>query len=362
MPRPQKIASTADMFAAARLFYREGLSKKEISAKLRTDTRGVTRLLNEAQRQGVVRIQIYETAKNNLEQRIRAKYSHLEKVMIVSGPEIRTEEQCDDVFRRFGALAADYFEELFESHPQDKPFHVGVTGGERLLEFATAVPVRFRENVHVQVVALVGRGRLGESASHVEPNVAASILWTHCGAFPGHCEYETVEPYRIDKTPGPEAREAATIDLMRLKKLPSIKAVIQDMDRLDAVFAGFGFLNSHGTSQAIKNRITMGSLLKSVVTKEQLVKEGAVGDFCYCPFDAEGNSPQDKDWQFFMTAGHYSKYRGIDFYKRMVETGKKVVGFGGPHLLPVIRAALNGKFVNVLIVDEFTARQLTEDE
>jgi len=360
MPRPLKQATTADMFAAARMFYRERKNKKEISDALRTDTRGVTWLLNEAERNGVVRIQIYETAKSNLEQRIRTKHPHLERAMIVSGPQIRTEEQCDDMFHRFGALAADYFEELFESHPRDKPFHVGVTGGERLLEFANAVPVRFRENVHVHVVALVGRGRLGESASHVEPNVAASILWSHCGSFPGHCEYETVEPYRIDKSPGPEAREAATLELMRLKKLPSIKAVIQDMDRLDAVFAGFGFLDGTGTSQAIKNRITMGSLLKSVVTREQLAREGAVGDFCYCPFDADGDCPPDKDWQFFMTAGHYSKYRGIGFYKRMVETGKKVVGFGGPHLLPVIRAALKGKIVNVLILDEYTAQQLAD--
>jgi DNA-binding transcriptional regulator LsrR (DeoR family) len=346
------------MLKAARLFYNDGLNKSEISARMEISIREVTWLLAEARRKGVVRIHIFETLEGNLEQSIIAKYPHLEKVIIVPGADATTPAQCNELFRNFGRLAADYFVTLFERHPSNKPLHVGVTGGARLLELANAVPNMYRENVYVHAAALVGRGRLREATSHIEPSVAASILWTHCGSFAGRCEYETVEPYRIDGTPGTGARKELGRELKRLEKIPSVERVIRDMDNLDIVFAGFGFINRPEASDAMENRITMASLLESIVTPQTLAKEGAIGDFCYCPFDADGNGKDS--WRFFLTAGHYSEHPGIEFFKHMVASGKKVVGFGGPYLAPVIRAALQGKIVNVLIIDGPTARDLAE--
>jgi DNA-binding transcriptional regulator LsrR (DeoR family) len=208
-------------------------------------------------------------------------------------------------------------------------------------------------------VALIGRSRRGETASHIEPSVAASILWTRCGSFDGRCEYETVEPYRLDSGPGPEAREVVTTELRRLRKIPSIKTAVQDLDSLDVVIGGFGSLTAN---PKLKGRVTMGSVLRSVVSSDQLAREGVVGDYCYCPFDKNGECPEDEDWEFFLTAGHYSsRYKGINFYRHMVEMKKKVVGIGGPDSLPVIRAALKGKVVNVLILDEYSAQQLAKD-
>jgi DNA-binding transcriptional regulator LsrR (DeoR family) len=351
MARPPKKFRAADMFMAARLFYEKNKTKATIAAKMNIDPREVTALLKEAVNQRIVRIQIFETVESEIEQDIRARFSKkLQRVLIIPGTEIETEKQCDDLFHRMGLLAADYFEELYEEHSPGRPFHVGVTGGARLLEFASAVPVRDRRDVRVHVTALVGRGQLGESRSHSEPNVAASILWTHCGSFSGHCEYETVEPYR-NSSSIPE-------ELRRLEEIPSIKAIVQDMDNLDVVFAGFGFLNNPAPTEAWENRITMGSLLKSHVEPKNL--SGAVGDLCYCPFDANGNS--DERWRLFLTAGHYSNDPGIEFYKRMVANGKKVVGFGGPYLLPVIKAALKAQIINVLIVDEYSARKLAQGD
>jgi DNA-binding transcriptional regulator LsrR (DeoR family) len=358
MPRPRKTARTDEMLNVVRLFYSQNLSKKEIAEELGIYARDVTWLLSEARLQGLVTIHIHETVQSDLEDRIKQRFAHLERVLIVPGPAIKTEEQCDDFFRRAGVLAADYFEKLVEKHPPGRTLHVGVTGGERLLEFATAVPKRRRDSVRVHVTALVGRGRLGDTASHVEPNVTASILWTHCGSIPGHCEYETVEPYRFNAGPGPDSREALAIELNRLQRIPAIKSVIRDLDDLDVVFGGLGF---QAVESRFRNRIAMGSLLKSVATPEQLHREGAIGDFCYCPFDKNGDCPPENDWRFFLTAGHYSRYKGIDFYKRMVELKKKVVAFGGPGLLPAIKAALIGKLFNVLVIDEHMARQLLGD-
>jgi DNA-binding transcriptional regulator LsrR (DeoR family) len=38
--------------------------------------------------------------------------------------------------------------------------------------------------------------------------------------------------------------------------------------------------------------------------------------------------------------------------------GKKVVAIGGPYLTPAIKAALKGKICNVIILDEYSAKEI----
>ena len=216
MPRPLKKPTPGDMYMAARLFYKgRRFNKTTIARKMNIDIREVTWLLEEAEKQGVVRIHLFQTVESRLEEEIRVKFPRLTRVLIAPGGEITTDAQCDDLFHRMGLLAADYFEELYDHHPAGSTLHVGVTGGARLLEFASSVPPWKRPTVRVHVTALVGRGQLEESQSHTEPNIAASILWTHCGSIPGHCEYETVEPYRT--------KGSIPDELRRLEKIPSIR-------------------------------------------------------------------------------------------------------------------------------------------
>jgi DNA-binding transcriptional regulator LsrR (DeoR family) len=353
-------ASTAEMLKAARLYYKEGKSKKEIAGLLyrNTDTRPVRKLLAEARRAGIVRIQIYETEQSSLEDAIKTKFPHLHRVLIAPGRPVKSPDQYDDLLQNWARLAADYFEELWEQHPRDTPLHVGVGGGEHLARFADEVAQRRRENVFIHVTALIPRGRLDPSTSHIDPVVTASILWSHCGSLPGHCEYATVSPY-VSEGPGPAARQAVREELAKVEVNATVREVIEAMDNLDVVFAGLDTVNPGKINPAIKHRITMQALLQNIVTWEQLESEGALGDFAYCPFDARGNGR--KDWRFFLTAGHNSQYPGVEFYKHMADTpGKKVIAFGGPYQLPVIKTALKAKICNVLITDEATAREVAE--
>src|ERR1035441_2714035 len=201
MPRPSKVADTANMVKAARLYYKDHRSKKEIAGLLRptTDIRGVTWLLEQAEKKGVIRIQIHETAESSLEKSVQAKFPHLDRVLIAAGRRVTTPEGIDDLHHRWAFLAADYFDELWEKHPRDTALHVGVTGGDHLSHFVNVVPERTRENVQVHVTALIGRGRLNQSTSHTDPIVTASILWSHCGSIPGNCEYAPVPPHVSDK-------------------------------------------------------------------------------------------------------------------------------------------------------------------
>jgi DNA-binding transcriptional regulator LsrR (DeoR family) len=357
MPRPQKKPTTAEMLRAARLFYKENWSRKQISAPLNTDIRGVTRILKEAQKQGVVKIQIFESAQSDLDQRIRAAYPHIQKTIIAIGGQINTPDKHMELHQRWAIMAADYFEELFENHPHDKPFHVGVAGGEHILEFVNAIPSRDRSNLHVHVTALIGRGRLSESTSHNDPVVNASVLWSHSGRLPGRSEYATVSPY-VTKGPGPAARLAVKEEIKKVEANKTVVEIIKAMNSIDVAFVGIGAVNVGRISPITRDRVTITGLLENIVTPQQLAREGAVGDLSYCLFDANGKS--HKKWQFFLTAGHGSNREGVDFYKHMVATGKKVVAFGGPYQMDPIKVALKAKMFNVWVTDEYTARRIAE--
>jgi DNA-binding transcriptional regulator LsrR (DeoR family) len=377
VPRPKKEFTTEQLLKAARLFYNFGpgsvrprsdpayLSREDVAKQMETDGRGLTKLLREARAKAVVKIQFSEIGETALEDRLQTKFG-LQKAMVVAGGPVKTAQQLSDLHRRWGGMAAKYFGELWERHPRRKPWHVGVSGGEHVLEFVSAVPERDRDNVHVQVTALIGRGRLPEYASHLDPVVNAGILWSRCGRIPGRCEYATVSPYE----PGPKT-ESVDIEIEKVEKNEMVEEVVRAMDNLDIVFGGIGVQSlSDLPSASLQNRLTMTLLLKSVITREELARQGAVGDFSYCVFDADGTErPKDakgrvikNGWRFFLTPGHYDRERqgGVKFFQNMVRRGKTVVGFGGPYKEPAIRAALGAKIINVLLTDEETAKQLVE--
>jgi DNA-binding transcriptional regulator LsrR (DeoR family) len=84
---------------------------------------------------------------------------------------------------------------------------------------------------------------------------------------------------------------------------------------------------------------------------EMLMNKGAIGDICLRYFDKQGKSIQSEvdDRVVGITLDELKK---ID----------RVVGVtGGPQKEKVIRAALFGELINVLITDQQCAKKLLED-
>src|ERR1039458_8614076 len=360
MPRTKAIPATADMLDAARLFYKLKKSRKEIAARLDTDIRGVTALLNEAERQGLVRISIYETAETDGADRIQNRYRHLLKVMIVPGlpTETRTAQQYADFLKRAAMIAADYFDDdlVKEYQKRGQPLHIGISGGETLLEFVNAVPQRDRKNVYIHVTALVGTGRLHKTASLIHPIVTASILFSRCGSQPGHCEYATVSPY-VTEGPGPAALQAVEKELQLVQDNKTVMDVIDRMNSIDVAFVAIGMVNP--AKAGLRNKLTMTGVLEPIITTRELARHQVQADFSYLLIRKDGTEPPDLP-RFFLTAGHGSKYPGIEFYRHMVEQKKPVVVMGGPFKIPALKAGLHGKLFNVLITDQHSAEQLAK--
>ncbi len=82
-------------------------------------------LLSAEQRVG--RMQRVETAQDRLEERLRERYPHVQKVHVVSARKIRTDAQYAALLRQWAVAAAEYFDRLAEDAEQVEPL-----GGWRL--------------------------------------------------------------------------------------------------------------------------------------------------------------------------------------------------------------------------------------
>jgi len=358
--RPEEQPDTAEMQEVARLFYSEDITRQEISKRLHIDPRKVSWLLEQARALGVVRIDIRAPLENDIAGRLQRKFPRLERVFVVRGSPLVTGGQRREFFRRAGTVAADYFDELIAQGGRRQVINIGVSGGEPTFQFANAIRLRARDEVKVQVTALIGRNRL--QTENVDPCTVATVLWNQCGSIHHHFDYMSVEPYwfelldREDDVSQQRAHIAS--ELGRLERLRDVRTIIERMNHLHVVFGAFGSVRARHQHPETEIVETMSEFI-SPEFGHALAEEGVIADFCYCPFDSNGRT--DKRWKLFLTAGHYSENRGIDFYKHMVASGKKVVGFGGPGLFGAINAALKAEIVNVLIIDEFTARQIADE-
>jgi len=348
-----KFFETDNLRRVAKWFYDEGREKTFIQEHLEAENpgqkieiRNITKMLDKARNDGIIVIDFPESAspERRLANRLRDRFGHLEKVIVV-----KDQEQYGDLLTRWGEEAAKYFDELVA---QGRPLHVGLSGGETLLSFVNAVTEYPREHVHIYTSALIGRGRLPDKASHVDPLVNATILWTKCGRLPGHCHYATVPPYDA------LTRNQIADELKALSERQPIREVIDDMNSINVAFAGLGLVKSNNPGLA--NQLTMTGLLEPIVTRETLLQEGAVGDLAYCFFDQQGGSK--KAWDFFITAGYCDPARrGIAFFQQMVsdkKEKKKVIVMAGSFKQAAILPTLKAEAFNVWITDLHTAKSV----
>lgn len=378
---------TERMLEAARLFA-QGVHNEPIADRLKIDSRKVRPLLEEAvawllaQRERLALVESVQTPQNQLEQQLRERFPHLQKVHVEPAGQVTFDADYTELIRKWGKAAAHYFDTLADyAEQRDTELEVGIGGGETILEAMTQIPDRPRPRVHFHALAVIGRGSL-YSSSHVGPETNTTIAWARSGREPGHLHYGTAPPYDTTTLKTEYcSREGRRVwiaeELGEVAALDPIKQILSDAKNIEIAFAGLGMVNPSGTNLAYSehqiDRLTMTGLLKPLGIKPgELAGEGAVGDQNYGLFNAEGDDlPRDpkgnilprRNWRFFLTPGYdpdpeNDPGSGIQFFRQMVDDGKKVIAIAGVHKEPAIRAALKGKLFNVWFTDEVTARNI----
>ena len=303
----------------SKLYYEQGLTQQQISERLILSRPKVSRLLQQAEDIGIVKINIIPQPGfyTNLENALEDKYGLLEAIVVgVSEP---TSQLA--VSREVGAAAADYFVRSIVN-----PSVIGISWGSTLREMVDSIPVMDCSDCHV--VQLTGGLGIPESEAH-----ATYILRRLVTQIKSRLSILTV-PGIVDST---QVKKVFLSD-------SHLQEVFKRFKEIDVAYVGVG--------APTNDSIVMqdGSIISDCDLKH-LIDLGAVGDICLRYFNEKGKQlASDVD----------KRVMGITLEE--LKQVERVVGVtGGPNKYRAIHAALKGKLINVLITDHKSAKKVLEE-
>jgi DNA-binding transcriptional regulator LsrR (DeoR family) len=317
MPRPRSAPDLYLLSKVSTLYYLRDQTQQEIAERIGLSRPAVSRLLRDAQTQGIVQITISppQGLHLELESRLEERFG-LAVVRVVS---VETGTSGDLLRRQIGGAAAGFLARSV--HPGET---IGLAWGTTLSAMVQSMAPLATENVHV-VQTL---GGIGPPAAEAYAAELVRRLAQLLGASP-----------ILFPTPGvvatPEVRDV-------LRNDPHVQAALRHFDALDTVYVGIGAI---GTNPVLNDG---HSLLPG--THDELVAAGAVGDIALRFFDAEGNP---------VRSSLDDRILGITT-EQLRKVPRVVAVAGGADKVEAIRAALKSKIVDVLITDHDTAQALVE--
>jgi deoxyribonucleoside regulator len=300
---------------AARLYYLSDYSQQEIAARLGVSRPTVSRLLQYAKSRGYVRIDIVDPLEDlaSLGKDLKQKYK-LDEVFISYSPV----NEYKEIQKHISRKAAEYLHETV----QDGDI-IGVTWGTTM--YSVARNLQPKPVKGVEVVQLKG----GVSHSHIN-TYAAETVYLFAEAF------HTVARY----LPLP-----VIFDSIELKQLVEKDRHIQRIIELgrQANIAVF-------TVGTVKEDALLFRLDYFSKEEQELLQQIGAGDICSRFFDAEGNiCIEEMD----------NRTVGVNL-SDLRKKEKAILVAGGQNKFEAIHAALIGRYANILVTDQFTAKALLE--
>ena len=300
----------------AKLYYRSDYSQQKIAQELGVSRPSISRLLQYAKDKGYVNIQIVDPVEDmsHMEQRLKDKL-HLKDVKIASST-INDEEE---IKKYIGITAARYLDSIIKDGDI-----IGVGWGTTLYNMSQAlVPKAIKGS---QVVQLEG------GVSHSEwNNYAREILESFAANFDTVAQYMPL-PVIFDTK---ETKELVDKDryikrVLELGRHANIAIFSVGTVRPNALFFRLGYTG---------------------IEEQEKIQKSSVGDICSRSFDVEGRIC-NRDLDDRTVGITLSELRDKEF---------SIMISGGEAKINAIRAALKGRYANVLITDQFTGKALLED-
>ncbi|MBP1948407.1 sugar-binding transcriptional regulator [Virgibacillus litoralis] len=305
------------MVKVAKLYYFEGWTQAQIAARNNVSRPVISKLLNNAKKEGIVEIYIKdETVQTvELEQTLEKKYG-LSEVIVVSTAGFAP----DMAKRQLGKTAASYIAKNLKGVKS-----LGISWGTTLLSLIEEYPYERRDDINIVPIV----GGMGSDYVHLHSNQLAFNLAQKMNTS---CSY-LYAPAMVESD---ELKE-------RLVNSKDIAHVLERGRNVDMALVGLGNPFKSSTME------TIGYLEESDLAS--LRKAGAVGDISSRFFDAVGKE-----------VDHPLNNRVIGLNLDEIRNIPEVIGIvEGSYKLESIEAALKGGYLNVLITDDRTAQELLEE-
>lgn len=302
------------LYKIAKAYFEEGLTQRQIGARLGLSRIKVSRMLQQARDERIVQITItpLPDSKADLERAVEQKYGLLEAV-IVTPPSY----EHNDVIQMLGPAAANYLMRCLQGNEV-----VGLSWGTTLHAVIEALPVRtWPEMTVVQLL-----GGLGHPEAEIHGTDLARRMAQIFGA-----------KLRLLPAPGVVKSKLVCDALM---EDPQIGGTLALGEQADVALLGIG-IPLHGSVVAQSDILDMDEII-------QFMNAGAVGDIALRFFDGNGSPMQ-----------HEVNDRIIGLSLQQMQKIPRRIGVaGGEGKYDVIRGALLGKHINVLVTDDRTAERL----
>lgn len=301
------------------LLYEKNYTQVEISKMLGISRVTLNKMLDEARREGLVKIEIVDVKGTvntfKLEEQIKELFG-LSDVRLVANQG----EGDSGLVRRMAAEAAAYLERILRSG-----MRLGFSWGRML----NTMEEYLNENHAIQnldIYSLVGGSY---SVAEFQPNLLIQRVVEKYGG----ATHILTAPYMCQT---PELCQA-------IKQEPQIAQILEEANNLDITMVGIGQKPPQGAES-----FSYYPFDASII--EELVNANAVGDICGNFYDIHGQLCQTS-----LTG------RIISVDIRQLIHQKRVIGVaGGENKVESILGALNGGFLDVLITDVVTAKSLME--
>lgn len=300
----------------AKLYYRSDFSQQKIAQELGVSRPSISRLLQYAKDKGYVNIQIVDPVEDMsiMEQRLKDKL-HLKDVKIASST-INDEEE---IKKYISIAAAQYLDGIIKDGDI-----IGVGWGTTLYNMSQALIPRSIKGS--QVVQLEG----GLSNSEWN-NYSRDILENFANNFNTVAQYLPLPVIFDNKATKEQVDKDRYIKrILELGRHANIALFSVGTVRPNALFFRLGYTD---------------------IQEQEKIQLNSVGDICSRFFDVEGRVC-NRDLNERTVGITLSELRDKE-YSIMIS--------GGEGKINAIKAALKGRYANVLITDQFTGKALLED-
>ncbi|MBN2315577.1 MAG: sugar-binding transcriptional regulator [Sedimentisphaerales bacterium] len=306
------------LYKVAKAYYEDNLTQQQIGGRFGLSRVKISRMLSRAKQSRIVQISITPPLSSNvdLERKIESKYGLKEAVIITP-----TRYETDTVVSELGLAGAQYLLRCLQGSEV-----IAISWGNTLLAVVDALPA---ENLpRVRVVQIIGG--LGELEAKFHGAELTRRMAQTIGARP-----------RLLHAPGIVKKQNVRNALVND---PQVSGTLKLAASADIALVGIGAFHADSTLSNTR-----------ILTKTQtqaLDKSGATGDIALRFFDENGDKVKTAIDSRIVGLG-------IDAIKKI----PRVIGVaGGKNKTEVIRAAIRGKLINVLITDEQVAISLLKDE
>jgi DNA-binding transcriptional regulator LsrR (DeoR family) len=305
----------------ANLYFKEKKTQAQIGRSLGYSRSAISRLLSEAEDQGIVEITIkYPISRDyDLESRLKEKYA-LETAFVVNTGKLSYENTMQVV----GRMGAYYLEQTLKDNTL-----IGIGWGTSLSAVVDSLPNLLLSGTRVvQVIGSVG----GLSDQQVDgPGVAAKF------ARKMNAEYQILHsPLFLDSV--------AACQTMKAQK--QIAKTLKDGENAEVIILGIGTVEVDPVFSSI---FRSGFMDEKEIT--EVMERGGVGNFCGLILDREGE---------ILDIEANRRSMAVNLEELRERCGKIIGVAAGRKKSHAIESILKGKWLDVLITDSAAARPIVD--